>query len=211
MEIQGFTAGPFSTNTYIAAEGKRAFIVDPGMDSTSQVLAYDYDYEAIVLTHGHIDHTREAGDLAQELDIPVYIHPADKFMLDSGEGVSAQAQELFHASRMVPISDLRELHGGEELELIGHTFTLQHAPGHSPGCVLIISDTFALTGDVLFAGGMGRVDLPDSNPQAMLDSLAGPVWDLDDELDILPGHGPSSTMRQERATNPFLRKSHGVV
>lgn len=62
-----------------------------------------------------------------------------------------------------------------------------------------------------FAGGMGRVDLPDSNPQAMLDSLAGPVWDLDDELDILPGHGPTSTMRQERATNPFLRKSHGVL
>ncbi len=160
MDIKGFTAGPFRTNTYIAAEGKRAFIVDPGMDSMSQVISHDYDYEAIVLTHGHIDHTREAGDLAQKLDIPVYIHPADRFMLDSGEGVSAQAQELFQASSMVPIADLRELHGGEELELIGHTFTLQHAPGHSPGCVLIISDTFALTGDVLFAGGMGRVDLP---------------------------------------------------
>ncbi|MER0104856.1 MBL fold metallo-hydrolase [Corynebacterium rhinophilum] len=211
MDVQGFTAGPFRTNTYIVAEGKRAFIVDPGMDSMSRVLAHDYDYEAIVLTHGHIDHTREAGDLAQKLDIPVYIHPADRFMLDSGEGVSAQVQELFQASSMVPIANLRELHGGEELELIGNTFTLQHAPGHSPGCVLIFSDTFALTGDVLFAGGMGRVDLPDSNPQAMLDSLAGPVWDLDDELDIFPGHGPTSTMREERATNPFLRKSHGVL
>ncbi|MER0000510.1 MBL fold metallo-hydrolase [Corynebacterium sp. KPL4015] len=211
MDVQGFTVGPFRTNTYIVAEGKRAFIVDPGMDSMSRVLAHDYDYEAIVLTHGHIDHTREAGDLAQKLDIPVYIHPADRFMLDSGEGVSAQVQELFQASSMVPIANLRELHGGEELELIGNTFTLQHAPGHSPGCVLIFSDTFALTGDVLFAGGMGRVDLPDSNPQAMLDSLAGPVWDLDDELDIFPGHGPTSTMREERATNPFLRKSHGVL
>ena len=211
MEILRFTAGPFRTNTYIATEGKRAFIVDPGMDSMAQVLAHDYDYEAIVLTHGHIDHTREAGDLARELDIAVYIHPADRFMLDSGQGVSPQAQELFRASSMVPIADLRELGGGQELELIGHTFAIQHAPGHSPGCVLIISDTLAFTGDVLFAGGMGRVDLPDSDPQAMADSLAGPVWDLDDKLDILPGHGPTSTMRHERATNPFLRKSHRVV
>ena len=75
MDIQGFTAGPFRTNTYIVAEGKRAFIVDPGMDSMSKVLSHDYDYEAIVLTHGHIDHTREAGELAQELDIPFIFIP----------------------------------------------------------------------------------------------------------------------------------------
>ena len=100
MEIYGFTAGPFQTNTYVIAEGRRAFIVDPGMDAMERVLEHDLDYEAIVLTHGHIDHTRDAGSLAEKLDIPVYIHPADRFMLDSGEGVSAQAQELFDAAHM---------------------------------------------------------------------------------------------------------------
>ena len=98
MELFGFTAGPFQTNTYVIAEGRRAFIVDPGMDAMGKVLEHDLDYEAIVLTHGHIDHTRDAGSLAEKLDIPVYIHPADKFMLASGEGVSPQAQELFDAA-----------------------------------------------------------------------------------------------------------------
>mgnify|MGYP001941104124 CR=1 FL=1 len=165
MEIFGFTAGPFQTNTYVIAEGRRAFIVDPGMDAMEKVLEHDLDYEAIVLTHGHIDHTRDAGSLAEKLDIPVYIHPADKFMLASGEGVSPQTQELFDAAHMVPINDVRELQDGEILELLGHTFSLKHAPGHSPGCTMIIAEDFALTGDVLFAGAIGRTDLPHSDPK----------------------------------------------
>ena len=211
MEIYGFTAGPFQTNTYVIAEGRRAFIVDPGMDAMEKVLEHDLDYEAIVLTHGHIDHTRDAGSLVEELDIPVYIHPADRFMLDSGEGVSPQAQELFDAAHMTPITDLRELQDGETLELIGHTFALKHAPGHSPGCVMIVAEDFALTGDVLFAGAIGRTDLPHSDPNAMQKSLAGPVWSLPDNLDILPGHGPTTTMRKERATNPFFATLREVL
>ena len=211
MEIYGFTAGPFHTNTYVISEGRRAFIVDPGMDAMEKVLEHDLDYEAIVLTHGHIDHTRDAGTLAKKLDIPVYIHPADKFMLDRGEGVSAQAQELFDAAHMTPIETVRELCDGEILELLGHEFTLKHAPGHSPGCVMIVSQDFALTGDVLFAGAIGRTDLPHSHPDAMQKSLAGPVWSLVDNLDLLPGHGPTTTMRKERATNPFFATLREVL
>lgn len=211
MEIYGFTAGPFDTNTYVISEGRRAFIVDPGMDAMEKVLEHDLDYEAIVLTHGHIDHTRDAGALAKKLDIPVYIHPADKFMLDRGEGVSAQAQELFDAAHMTPIETVRELRDGEILELLGHEFTLKHAPGHSPGCVMIVSQDFALTGDVLFAGAIGRTDLPHSDPDAMQKSLAGPVWSLADNLALLPGHGPTTTMRKERATNPFFATLREVL
>ena len=214
-EIYGFAAGPYKTNTYVVANGSRAFIVDPGMHTREKLeqLAREksLEFEAVVLTHGHIDHTRDAGTLAAELDIPVYIHPADKFMLDSGEGVSPQAQELFDAAHMTPISDLRELPDGETVELIGHTFELKHAPGHSPGCVMIVSEDFALTGDVLFAGAIGRTDLPHSDPNAMQKSLAGPVWSLADNLDILPGHGPTTTMRKERATNPFFATLREVL
>ena len=185
MEIFGFTAGPFQTNTYVIAEGRRAFIVDPGRDAMEKVLEHDLVYEAIVLTHGHIDHTRDAGTLAKRLDIPVYIHPADQFMLESGEGVSPQAQELFDAAHMTPIADVRDLHDGECLELLDHTFSLKHAPGHSPGCTMIV--------------------------QAMQKSLAGPVWSLADNLALLPGHGPTTTMRKERATNPFFATLREVL
>ena len=211
MEIFGFTAGPFQTNTYVIAEGRRAFIVDPGRDAMEKVLEHDLVYEAIVLTHGHIDHTRDAGTLAKRLDIPVYIHPADQFMLESGEGVSPQAQELFDAAHMTPIADVRDLHDGECLELLGHTFSLKHAPGHSPGCTMIVSEEFALTGDILFAGAIGRTDLPHSDAQAMQKSLAGPVWSLADNLALLPGHGPTTTMRKERATNPFFATLREVL
>ena len=207
MDIYGFGAGPYKANTYIIANGARAFVVDPGLHARQRVLdcaaEHSLTLEAIVFTHGHVDHSREAGDLAAELDIPVYIHPDDEFFLDKAKGMSEQSRQLFDAENMVPIKDLRYL-SGSTLELADAPFTLRHAPGHSPGCVLIIGEDFALTGDVLFRGSIGRTDLYGSDPAAMQASLRGPVWELDDKLAILPGHGPTSTMRAERATNPFL-------
>lgn len=219
MDIYGFGAGPpYKANTYVVANGVRAFVVDPGLHARQRVLdlvaEHSLTLEAIVLTHGHVDHSREAGgDLAAELDIPVYIHPDDEFFLDKAKGMSEQSRQLFDAENMLPpIKDLRYL-SGSTLELAdAPPFTLRHAPpGHSPGCVLIIGEDFALTGDVLFRGSIGRTDLYGSDPAAMQASLRGPVWELDDKLAILPGHGPTSTMRAERATNPFLIQIGGEV
>ena len=215
LSVLGFAAGPYKTNTYIVANGARAFVVDPGMHAMQRVLEIGADqgltFEAIVLTHGHLDHTREAGDLARQLELPVYIHPDDAFMLVDGSGVSAESQVLFDAKNMVQIEDLRDLRGGETIELVGHEFRLEHAPGHSPGCVLIIAEEFVLAGDVLFKGSIGRTDLEHSDPVAMQRSLAGPVWNLDDRLAVLPGHGPTTTMRAERATNPFFATLRDVL
>lgn len=210
-EIYGFAAGPYKTNTYVVSNGPRAFIVDPGMHTRERLtqLAEDkgLEYEAVVLTHGHIDHTRDASSL----DLPVYVHPEDAFMLVDGSGVSPESQQLFDAASMPPVKERRDLVGGETLSVAGLEFELLHAPGHSPGCVMLVAEDIALTGDVLFRGSIGRTDLPHSDPAAMQRSLRGPVWGLDDGLAILPGHGPTSTMRRERATNPFLIAAGDVL
>lgn len=210
-EIYGFAAGPYKTNTYVVANGSQAFIVDPGMHTREKLeqLAREksLEFKAVVLTHGHIDHTRDAA----EFDLPVYIHPDDAFMLVDGSGVSPESQMLFAAASMKRVADRRDLIGGETLRLVGLEFDLLHAPGHSPGCVILVAEGIALTGDVLFKGSIGRTDLPHSDHGAMQRSLRGPVWGLDDSLAILPGHGPTTTMRRERATNPFLRAAGEVL
>lgn len=210
-EIYGFAAGPYKTNTYVVANGSQAFIVDPGMHTREKLeqLAREksLEFKAVVLTHGHIDHTRDAA----EFDLPVYIHPDDAFMLVDGSGVSPESQMLFAAASMKQVADRRDLIGGETLRLVGLEFDLLHAPGHSPGCVILVAEGIALTGDVLFKGSIGRTDLPHSDHGAMQRSLRGPVWGLDDSLAILPGHGPTTTMRRERATNPFLRAAGDVL
>lgn len=208
MNIAGFASGPYKTNCYVAVNESRALVVDPGMHAHAKVTAIlereGAELEAILLTHGHIDHTRDAGSLAAQFNVPVYIHPDDEFMLDAGEGVSQESQVLFDAAHMTPISDLRHLADGATLQLAGTTLRVAHAPGHSPGSTLLIHDEIVFTGDVLFRGTIGRTDFALSDPAAMSRSLAGPVGDLDDALAVLPGHGPTTTMRMERTTNPYL-------
>lgn len=206
MRIQGFTVGPFQTNCYVVVnpETHAGFAVDPGMGAAPLVRQFcaqeGAQLETVVLTHGHLDHTRDAAELA----VPVYIHEADEFMLDGGKGMPEGSILLFDAPSMTLPTTIRHLADGETLNVAGVSFTIRHAPGHSPGSVLLVADELAFTGDVLFAGSVGRTDLPFSDPAAMQESLRGPVWELADELTLLPGHGPVTTMAHERATNPFL-------
>lgn len=208
MRIAGFAAGPFQTNCYVVAHGGRAIVIDPGLgahEAATQLAQQEgLTIEAVVLTHGHIDHTRDAAAFG----VDTFIHPADAFMLLRGDGVSEQARQLYDASGMQPITDPAPLADGQTLELVGMGFNVVHAPGHSPGCVMLVGDGVVFTGDVLFRGSIGRTDLPDSDPAQMQASLRGPVWSLDDELQVLPGHGPATTVAQERALNPFLREAN---
>lgn len=208
MRITGFVAGPFQTNCYVVANGDRAIVIDPGLGAHDVVarLADEkgFTVEAVVLTHGHIDHIRDAAAFGVE----TFVHPADAFMLLRGDGVSEQARELHDASGMQPIDNPTPLADGQVLTVAGLQLRVVHAPGHSPGCVMLVGDGVVFSGDVLFRGSIGRTDLPDSDPAQMHGSLRGPVWELADELQGLPGHGAATTVAHERATNPFLRKAN---
>lgn len=208
MRITGFAAGPFQTNCYLVANGDRAVVIDPGLGAHDVVaqLAHEKNFtvEAVVLTHGHIDHIRDAAAFGVE----TFVHPADAFMLLRGDGVSEQARELHDASGMQPIDNPTPLADGQVLTVAGLQLRVVHAPGHSPGCVMLVGDGVVFSGDVLFRGAIGRTDLPDSDPAQMHESLRGPVWELADELQVLPGHGAATTIAHERATNPFLRKAN---
>ena len=221
MLIAGFPAGPFGTNCWILAPGahSEAVIIDPGMDSRrgiEQVVAeHGLRPVAVILTHGHLDHMWSVLPVCDGYDIPAWIHPDDRALLaDPWAGVSGETRMMFAsvvgATDFAEPSDVRELTDGASLEIAGMTFTADHAPGHTPGSTAFrIMDTGAeplmLSGDLLFAGAIGRTDLPGGDTAAMLDSLARVVLTQPDDMLVLPGHGETTTIGVERRVNPFLQ------
>lgn len=209
MEILGFAAGPYKTNCYVVVGDGQVAIVDPGMHAHDDLVEYitnnKLTVDKIVLTHGHIDHTRDAGTLSKRFNAPVYIHPDDVFFLEAYKGSGTQTAMLFDADNMVSPDDLHDLVDGESITLAGEEFQPVHAPGHSPGCMMLVGKTYCFSGDVLFKGSIGRTDFEWSDEEAMNRSLRTVVLELDDTLQILPGHGPTTTMRAERVSNPFLQ------
>lgn len=218
--IASFPAGPFQANCYLVAEGQGApcVVVDPGMEAADGVRRaveqYDLTVAGVLATHGHVDHVHSAAAVADAHDVPVFIHPADRQLLvDPTLAVSPDMVrmlvEMYGTSDMIAPRHVRELAGGEPVEVAGLSFSVAHAPGHTPGCVLYGLETeqgpVTFTGDVLFAGSIGRTDLPGGDMATMATSLRDVVLHLGDDRAVLPGHGPTSTMARERATNPYLQ------
>jgi glyoxylase-like metal-dependent hydrolase (beta-lactamase superfamily II) len=216
--IRSFPAGAFGTNCYAVASGPGAecVVVDPGMDAVAplaEMLAADgLKPVAVVLTHGHLDHTFSVLPVCEGYDIPAYLHPADTGMLsDPARWHGPQLAPLITGVRLPDPSDVLPLVDGAKLSLAGVELTVRHAPGHTQGSVVFSVDLDdspgLLAGDVLFAGSVGRVDLPGGSWEAMLGSLRDVVLPLDDETVVLPGHGPATTIGRERATNPYLAEA----
>ncbi|WJZ02812.1 putative metallo-hydrolase [Corynebacterium freiburgense] len=206
----GFAAGPFKTNCYLIANDGHVVVVDPGMHSLDRIVAIveerNLQVDKVLLTHGHIDHTRDAAAVAKRWNVPVCIHAEDAFMItDPPTGVAPTTALLFDATNMGKVHDLRFFVDKEVLDIAGEEFIVRHAPGHSPGCVIFVGTEVCFTGDVVFQGSIGRTDLIHSDPEAMQESLRNVVLSLDDALHLLPGHGPATTMRAERIGNPFLQ------
>ena len=211
MLVTGFPAGAFAANCYVVApaRGAECVIVDPGQDAQQGIeellLRYRLKPIAVLLTHGHIDHMWSVAPVCGAKGIPAYIHPDDRELLaDPAKGLSlAVGQQLFGGITFTEPEDVRELADGSALSLAELDFTVRHTPGHTPGSVTFGSENGLFSGDLLFAGSIGRTDLPGGDHQAMLRSLARTLTLPDDTL-VLPGHGPQTTIGAERRTNPFL-------
>jgi glyoxylase-like metal-dependent hydrolase (beta-lactamase superfamily II) len=225
--IRSFPAGAFGTNCYAVATraGSSAMrqecvVVDPGMDAVAplaDLLAEEHLAPvAVVLTHGHLDHTFSVLPVCDGYGIPAYLHPADNGMLvDPARWHGPALAPLLAGLRLPDVDDVRPLEDGLRLPLAGVELTVRHAPGHTEGSVVFsvdLGEEFGgapglLAGDVLFAGSVGRVDLPGGSWPAMLRSLREVVLPLPDETVVLPGHGPATTIGAERAGNPYLAEA----
>ena len=190
---------------------RRGAVVDPGgdLDRVRRAIAQaGCTVERILLTHGHIDHAGGAAELREELGVPVDgPHPGDTFLLarlaETGRGYGLSA-----ARDVVPDRWLQE---GDRVAVGDLAFDILHCPGHSPGSVVFVrrEERYALVGDVLFQGSVGRTDLPGGDEHALLASIRDKLLPLGDDMAFLPGHGPGGTIGHERATNPFLRGMSG--
>jgi hydroxyacylglutathione hydrolase len=199
---------PFQQNCSLVFDDatKRGAVIDPGGDLPrilGAVAEMGVAVEKIVLTHGHIDHAGGAAELKERLGVPVEgPHRDDQFLLDgleeSGRGYGIPAR---------PVTPDRWLEEGDELSIGGLLFDVLHCPGHSPGSVVFISrdEPFAIVGDVLFRGSVGRTDLPRGDHAALIRSIKEKLIPRGDDIAFLCGHGPMSTFGEERETNPFLR------
>jgi len=213
--VTGFPAGAFATNCYLVAPapGEECVIIDPGQDAErgiDELLSrHRLKPIAVLLTHGHIDHMWSVAPVCGARGIAAYIHPDDRDLLtDPAKGMSLLTKQQFLGGMTFSEpDDVKELSDGATLTLAGLDFTVGHTPGHTPGSVTFRSgeaDLDALfAGDLLFAGSIGRTDLPGGDHGAMLSSLARALT-LPDETIVLPGHGPQTTIGDERQSNPFL-------
>lgn len=218
MLITGFPSAAFGTNCYVVAPaaGEECVVVDPGLEVVPQLDELLAEHRlrpvAVLLTHGHIDHTFSVTPVCGARGIPAYLHPGDEHMLvDPMSGISPQTAAMFGGRlEWSEPDDVKPLADGEVLALAGLELTVDHAPGHTQGSVTFrlpheeVPEVM-LSGDLLFAGSIGRTDLPGGDHATMLQSLARKVLPLRDEIVVLPGHGPQTTIGQERATNPFLQ------
>jgi hydroxyacylglutathione hydrolase len=202
MYLDLFDRNPFGTNCWLlAADGSdEAVVVDPGSEPAEVRSILDRAGKrpsAVLLTHAHVDHAFAASLFAGD-DVPVFIHQDDAVAFDDVEAWNPGFE-----NPLMPVKDLRTLAGGETLAFGGFEISVDHTPGHTPGHCSFAMDAKLLGGDLVFAGSIGRSDFPNSSPDDMRRSLA---WflTLDDDDEVLPGHGPRTTVGRERAANPFL-------
>lgn len=206
-DVVAIPNGVFVENCYLVAdaESREAVMVDPGEESPrflAELKRRGWMLKAIWLTHAHIDHILGVGDVKARTGVPVLLHPADHQMY---HGLARQAA-LFGLPGVADPPPLDgELVEGQKVSIGRFSFDVVHTPGHSPGSVSFLGHGLALSGDVLFAGSIGRTDLPGGSMQVLEQSIRRRLYALPDETRVLSGHGPETTIGVEKRSNPFVR------
>ena len=213
MLVAGFPAQMYATNCWVLAigEGSECIVIDPGMPDVSMELAellskHHLKPVATLLTHGHLDHTFSVVPICDGYGIPAYIHSEDRnLLIDPAAAVSPEFGATLASMSFSEPKEVKELKSGEEFELVGLEIKAIHSPGHTRGSLMfLVDDQTLLSGDVLFAGSIGRTDLPTGSSSDMQKTLTKKVLTLNDEIRVLPGHGPETMIGYERKNNPYL-------
>jgi glyoxylase-like metal-dependent hydrolase (beta-lactamase superfamily II) len=208
MKVTIIPVTPFQQNCslLLCEQTKQAAVVDPGGDLElilDELKRQGAQLEKILLTHGHIDHCGGTAQLAAELGVPVEgPHSDDRFLIDD-----LPLQGLrFGFPQLQSFTPARWLAGGDRVRFGREELQVRHCPGHTPGHVIFFSaeHRLALVGDVLFAGSIGRTDLPRGDHATLIRSIREQLWPLGEDVSFIPGHGPTSTFGDERAGNPFV-------
>ncbi|WP_425145576.1 MBL fold metallo-hydrolase [Deinococcus sp.] len=199
------TTGPIQENAVLVWGPQRlGFLIDPG-DEAPRILAWirqlGVSVQAILLTHAHFDHIGAVQPLREALGVPVYLHPGGADLYRLGAASAARWNLPF----VQPDAADHPLSAGQQLQAGGLILTVRDLPGHAPGHVVFVGEGFAVVGDTLFAGSVGRTDLPGGDHALLVSGIRRELLSLPDELALYPGHGGPTTVGRERASNPFLR------